>query len=437
MKISVFGLGYVGCVSLGCLAKNGHNVIGVDVVQHKVDLINEGKPTIIEKDIDAIIRDEWLSGKVSATLDYKYAIENTEVSIICVGTPSSEEGHLNLNYIFETAVQIAEGLKSKDDFHVVVIRSTVMPGTNKKVGDIIEQRSGKRLNYDFAVVSNPEFLREGSAVKDYYNPAVTVLGSSSEKALNIMDEIYRDINAPIKHVDIEVAEIIKYVNNSFHALKITFANEVGNIAKKLGIDSHAVMDLFCMDDILNLSAYYFKPGFAYGGSCLPKDLKGLNTLAHDLYLKVPVISSIESSNEIQKENAFNLIEKAGNKSVSILGLSFKSGTDDLRYSPIVNVAEKLLGKGYTLKIYDKNVNYSKLTGTNKAYIDKFIPHLSSLISDDLEDIIKNTDTVVINHKLDEVVEVLEKYPNKIIIDLVNIKSLVSFKEESNYNGICW
>lgn len=437
MEISVFGLGYVGCVSLGCLAKNGHNVIGVDVVNHKVDLINNGKPTIIEKDIDTIINEEWQKGKITASLDYKNAVEKTDVSIICVGTPSTDEGHLNLSYIYETAGQIAEGIKNKESFHVVVIRSTVMPGTNKKVGYLIEEKSGKKLDNDFAVVSNPEFLREGTAVQDYYNPAITVLGSSSEKAFLIMDEIYKDVNAPIKHVEIEVAEIIKYVNNSFHALKITFANEVGNVSKKLGIDSHAVMDLFCMDDILNISSYYFKPGFAYGGSCLPKDLKGLNTLAHDLYLKTPVINSIEPSNEIQKEIAFNLIEKAGNKDVGIIGLSFKSGTDDLRYSPIVNVAEKLLGKGYNLVIYDKNVNYSKLTGTNKAYIDKYIPHLSLLISDDFEKVINSCSTIVVNHKLPEIIEILNKHTDKIIIDLVNIKSSLSAKTETNYNGICW
>ena len=281
MRISIFGLGYVGCVSLGCLAKNGHNIIGVDVNDIKVDLINNGKPTIIERDIDLIIEQQFKNKKIKATKDYKSAIKNTDISIICVGTPSTPEGHLNLEHIYKTAEQIGEAIKEKENFHIAVIRSTVLPGTNIKVGEIIEKTSGKQRNKGFAVVSNPEFLREGSAVEDYYNPPVTVLGSDNKKALNVLSKIYAKVNGPIEIVDIKVAEIIKYVNNSYHALKITFANEVGNICKRIGIDSHEVMRLFCMDKQLNISSYYFKPGFAYGGSCLPKDLKALQTLAHD------------------------------------------------------------------------------------------------------------------------------------------------------------
>ena len=434
MKISIFGLGYVGCVSLGCLAQNGHSIIGVDIVDNKLDLINQGKPTIIEKDIDHIVKKQWELGRVSATNDYKKAVENTDVSIICVGTPSTSEGHLNLNYIYQTAEQIGSSLIDKEGFHVVVIRSTVLPGTNQKVGEIVEKVSGKKRNIGFAVVSNPEFLREGTAVADYYNPAITVIGGDNEMALNIMSEIYSDVNAPIEKVNIEIAEIIKYVNNSFHALKITFANEVGNICKKLGIDSHQVMELFGKDDQLNISTYYFKPGFAYGGSCLPKDLKGLKTLAHDLYLKTPILSAIEESNDFQKEIAFNMIEDAGNKKIGVLGLSFKKGTDDLRYSPIVAVCERLLGKGYTLNIYDKNVNYTKITGTNKDFITKHIPHLSDHISDDLNKVIEFSDTIIINHNNDEFNGILEKYPHKTFIDLVKIKEN---NKAANYNGICW
>ena len=434
MNISIFGLGYVGCVSLGCLSQNGHTIVGVDVVDNKLDLINQGKPTIIEKDIDHIVKKQWELGRVSATNDYKKAVENTDVSIICVGTPSTLEGHLNLGYIYQTAEQIGSSLIDKEGFHVVVIRSTVLPGTNQKVGEIVEKVSGKKRNIGFAVVSNPEFLREGTAVADYYNPAITVIGCDNEMALNIMSEIYSDVNAPIEKVDIEIAEIIKYVNNSFHALKITFANEVGNICKKLGIDSHQVMELFGKDDQLNISTYYFKPGFAYGGSCLPKDLKGLKTLAHDLYLKTPILSAIEESNDFQKDIAFNMIEDAGNKKIGVLGLSFKKGTDDLRYSPIVAVCERLLGKGYTLKIYDKNVSYTKITGTNKDFIVKHIPHLSDYISADLEKVIGSSDTIVINHNNKEFSGIVEKYPHKKFIDLVKLKTL---NKETNYNGICW
>jgi len=434
MKISIFGLGYVGCVSLGCLAQNGHSVIGVDTVDNKVNLINQGKPTIIEKDIDEIIAEQHKQNRISATKDYKEACLNTDISIICVGTPSTPEGHLNLQYIFQVAKEIGNSLKEKDSFHIVVIRSTVLPGTNKKVGELIEKESGKKRNEGFTVVSNPEFLREGSAVRDYYNPAVTVLGGDHDPSLKIMGEIYNEINAPIEFVSIDVAEIIKYVNNSFHALKITFANEVGNICKKLNIDSHEVMNLFCMDDQLNISSYYFKPGFAYGGSCLPKDLKGLNTLAHDNYLSYPVLESIEKSNKYQKQIAIDHIAKYGYKKIGILGLSFKAGTDDLRYSPIVEVAEHLLGKGYAIKIYDKNVKVSRLTGTNRDFIDRHIPHLADMISDDLDQVMKDSELIVINHKLDEFEGIFEKYPQKEFYDLVKITNQ---KNMDNYNGISW
>jgi GDP-mannose 6-dehydrogenase len=434
MKISIFGLGYVGCVSLGCLAQNGHTVIGVDTVYNKVNLINQGKPTIIEKDIDDIIEKQFQLGRISATENYKEAILNTEISIICVGTPSTPEGHLNLKYIYKVAEQIGESLRKKDSFHIVVIRSTVLLGTNNAVGKIISKASWKKRNQGFTVVSNPEFLREGSAVKDYYNPAITVLGGDHETSLKTMGDVYKDVNAPIEYVGIEVAEVIKYVNNSFHALKITFANEVGNICKKLNIDSHKVMDLFCKDDHLNISPYYFKPGFAYGGSCLPKDLKGLKTIAYDNYLSSPVLNSIEESNSIQKQIAYEMILETGKRNIAILGLSFKAGTDDLRYSPIVEVAERLLGKGYQIRIFDKKVNFTKISGTNKDYIDSHIPHLSDLISDDFESVVNISDVVVITQKDKLFMNLFSKYPHKIVIDLVRI---TRSKSHDNYRGICW
>lgn len=433
-NISIFGLGYVGCVSLGCLANNGHKVIGVDVVQHKVNLINEGKPTIIEKDIDIIMSEQHEAGRISATTDPIQAVKNTEVSIICVGTPSTGNGHLNLDFIYNTARQIGEGLKEKEGFHVVAIRSTVLLGTNEKVGELIEEASGKKRNEGFAVVSNPEFLREGTAVKDYYNPPVTVLGSENEKALNIMAEIYSKVDAPIEKTDVRVAEIIKYVNNSFHALKITFANEVGNICKKLGIDSHKVMDLFCKDTHLNISPYYFKPGFAYGGSCLPKDLKALNTIAHDAYLNSPVLESIERSNQNQKRTAFELITSKGKKKIGILGLSFKKGTDDLRYSPIVEVTESLLGKGYDISIYDEKVNLSNISGTNKHYIDTRIPHLSRLLKSDLKEVVENAELLVISQNDEKFRDLIDQYPEKEFIDLVRV---VTETRHHNYEGIGW
>lgn len=433
MNISIFGLGYVGCVGIGCLASQGNKMIGVDVSDVKVDLINSGKPTIVEKDIEELIAKGYKDRKISATLDYKYAVNNSDISFICVGTPSAENGHLNLNYIYQTAKEIGEALKDKDAFHIVVIRSTVFPGTNAKISEIIENESGKHRNVDFAVVSNPEFLREGTAVNDYLNPPLTVLGSSCSKAIDVMKELYAPMNAPIEVVSIEVAEMIKYVNNSYHALKVVFANEVGQICKKLGIDSHEVMRIFCMDKQLNISPYYFKPGFAYGGSCLPKDLKGLKTLAHDLYLDTPVLASIDESNQNHIQFAIKQIESTGKKKIGVLGLSFKAGTDDMRNSPIVNIIEYLYGKGYEIKIYDKNVSISRLIGKNKSVIMEKLPHLNSLLCDKIEDVTEWAEMLVISTK-EEAFKQLKPKAGQPVFDLVRIKEL---ENEDNYNGLCW
>ena len=433
MNISIFGLGYVGCVGLACIADNGNNVIGVDINQNKIDLINSGKSTIVEDGVEEILSRNHKKGRVKATRDYIDAVKNTVVSIICVGTPSTENGHLNLNFVYRTAENIAEGLKEKSEFHIVAIRSTVLPGTNIEVTRIIEEKSGKKRGEDFAVVSNPEFLREGNAVEDYFNPPFTLIGAESEKAINIMKKLYSNINGPIEVTEIKVAEILKYVNNSFHALKISFANEVGNICKKLQIDSHEVMRLFTMDKVLNISPYYLMPGFAYGGSCLPKDLKGIKTIAHDNYLASPIINSIEESNTNQKEIAFEMVQKAGKKNVGLIGLSFKKGTDDLRYSPAVELAERLIGKGYAVSIYDNYVNLSKVTGSNKQYIDKHIPHLADLITDKIDQVISSSDVIVVTQKSDEIAEKLKETDKK-IIDLARV---FNRKSMGNYEGICW
>ena len=433
MNISIFGLGYVGCVSLGCLAQNGHKVIGVDIMDTKIDLINQGKPTIIEKDIDSIIAEQNEKGNISATKNYKSAVENTDVSIICVGTPTTDSGHLNLDYIYNTAKQIGESIKNKEGFHIVVIRSTVLPGTNKKVGEIIEEYSMKKRNEGFSVVSNPEFLREGTAVADYYNPPVTVLGGDNDDALSIIADIYSKVSGPIEKVDIKVAEVIKYVNNSFHALKITFANEVGNICQKLNIDSHEVMRVFGMDKQLNISTYYFRPGFAYGGSCLPKDLKALQTLAHDHYLVSPVLQSIEKSNNVQKNMALNKIIETGKQKIGFLSVSFKAGTDDLRYSPSVELIERLLGKGKIVSVYDKNVSLSKLIGANKSFIEEKLPHISNLLVDTMNELIEQSEVIVIPNSTEEIKNI-QIPANKIIIDFSRIKEL---EYHDNYNGLNW
>ncbi len=434
MKIAVFGLGYVGCVSLGCLANNGHSVIGVDISDFKVDLINSGIPTIVEKDIDELITKYRKAGSIKATTDHTNAVKESEVAFICVGTPSLPTGQLNLNHVYKTAEQIGNGLKGKDSFYTIVIRSTVIPGTNEKVGKIIEQFSGKIRNSHFAVVSNPEFLREGTAVNDYYNPSMTVIGTENQYAFELLETIYCQVKAPVIKTDIGVAEMIKYVNNSFHALKIAFANEVGVIAKTLGTDSKKLMDLFVLDNKLNISPAYFKPGMGYGGSCLPKDLKGLSTIAYDNYLKTPLLNGIDESNNIHNNRAFDLVEKFQSKKVGIIGLAFKKGTDDLRYSPAVELVEKLTGKGYDVKIYDKNVVISKLFGSNKSYIEEKLPHISVLLTDSLEDVLNDSETVVLVHKLSEVTEMKHRLKDKNIVDLAGY---VEFGELPNYEGIAW
>ena len=435
MDISIFGLGYVGCVGLGCLADSGHNIVGVDVNKYKVDLINNGKATIVENEIDEIIKRNRDIGRIRATLDSIEAVLNTDIAIICVGTPNDTHGHLDMKFIESVSEEIGRGIKEKSDFFTVALRSTVMPGTNIKVGKIIEEISGKKLNKDFSVVSNPEFLREGSAVKDFFNPPYTVVASESDKAIDIMKEVYQSVKGDFIRTDIGSAELIKFVNNSFHALKVVFANEVGRICKSLNIDSHNLMNLFVKDEILNISPYYFKPGFAYGGSCLPKDLKGLQTLAHDLYLKVPVIDSIDKTNEIQIQQTIEMIESFNKKRLGFLGLSFKAGTDDLRNSPSVKVIELLLGKGYEITIYDKNVLTSCLTGTNKEYIETHIPHLSKLIVNDIETVINNSDIVVICTKENEFIDAIDNIKGKCIVDLIYLNNKI--RVNNIYYGISW
>lgn len=436
MNISVFGMGYVGCICLGCLAKNGHNVIGVDINKSKVDHINNGKSVIIENGIEKIIHEQWQLRHVSATENAYEAVLRTNVSLVCVGTPSTGNGHLNLKSIFNVTNEIAKAIMDKKEFHVVVLRSTVLPGTNEKVAILLENVSRKMNGTDFSVVTNPEFLREGSAVNDFYTPPYTLLGSTDEKAINITKEIYAEIDAPIIITDPKTAEILKYVNNAFHALKITFANEVGNICKGIGIDSHELMDIFCMDTKLNISKKYLKPGFSYGGSCLPKDLKALKTIAHDLYIECPVLENIERSNEEQKNNVLNNILKFGKNKIGFVGISFKEGTDDLRNSPIIDIIEKLIGKGYEILIFDRNVRLSQLIGANKDYILKKIPYISNFIIEDIRLLVDFSEIIVVVNNEDEFNSIYDKIPNdKIIYDLVNVQ-YNNYKTE-NYVGISW
>jgi GDP-mannose 6-dehydrogenase len=437
MNISIFGLGYVGCVGMACLAEIGHSVVGIDVSKNKVDLINLGKSPIIEEQLSDMIQNQRGLGRIKATQDAITAIKETDVSFICVGTPPTTNGHLDLSVVLKVAEEIGRGLKEKENFHVVVIRSTVLPGTNEKVLNILQKTSGKIADQDFTVVSNPEFLREGTAIQDYYKPPFTLIGSSNSKAIPVMKEIYSKIEAPFIVTDVKVAELIKYVNNAFHALKITFGNEIGNICKKLRIDSHKVMDIFCMDTKLNLSPYYLKPGFAYGGSCLPKDLKALNTIAHDLYLRCPILENIEVSNEFQKNLVLNEIIAFGKQKIGFLGLSFKAGTDDLRSSPIVDILETLLGKGYEVKIYDHNIQLSQLIGSNREFIYQRIPFISRFMTDDIKEVVEQSEVIVVVNKEKEFKTIInDSYHNKIIYDLVNV-GLDNREKKVNYIGVSW
>lgn len=426
MDISIFGLGYVGCVGAGCLAQAGHRVIGVDPQQSKVDFINQGKPTIIEEGIDEILAAQHAAGRISATNSAEAATSATEVSFICVGTPPTSNGHLDLAAIAKVADDIGVALRKKTGRHVIAIRSTVFPGTREKVARIVADASGRIYGQDFAVVSNPEFLREGTSVLDFFKPPYTLLGSDCDWATEVMRMVYSRIDAPFITTEPKVAELMKYVCNSFHALKITFANEVGNICEKLHIDPHQLMDIFCQDTKLNISKAYLKPGFAYGGSCLPKDLKALRTIAHDHYLQTPVLEAVERSNELQKDLVFRKILESGKQNVGFIGLAFKAGTDDLRESPIVDVIERLLGKGFNIRIYDPHVLISQLTGANKDYILKKIPYISRFITNDLVETAQSAELLVIVNQIPEIEQTLMKLSsNKSIYDLTGRRSMLN------------
>lgn len=436
MKISIFGLGYVGAVCCASFSKDTHFVIGVDVDKYKVDLVNSGKSTIIEDGLEEQISLSVSEGHLRATKDYEEAVLKSDVSFICVGTPSLSNGAINLAYIYNVAKQIAEVLRKKESFHTVVIRSTVKVGTLKACQEIIEDISGKKHGKDFGMVSNPEFLREGTAMLDFENPPYTIIGTLSDKAKDVMNELYSSVEAPMYYLKPEEAEMIKYANNNFHAMKIVFANEIGNICKENGVDGHVVMDIVAKDTKLNLSPYYLKPGFAFGGSCLPKDVRGLTYMAKGLDLKTPLLSSLLKSNFYQVERGLELIYKTKKKKIGFLGFAFKSGTDDLRESPIVAVIETLIGKGFNLKVYDSNVHLSSLLGKNKEYINSHIPHIYKLLKEDINEVIDGSEVLVIGNNAKEFSKILPTIPdNKIVIDFVRVNKEQTSKD--NYIGICW
>ena len=437
LRISVFGLGYVGAVSAGCLAHDGHEVVGVDPLPTKVDLINSGRSPIVETDIAEIIAGTVKVGRLRATSDSAQAIRETELSFVCVGTPSQPNGNLDLRYIRRICEQIGQALKTKTARHTIVIRSTILPGTmHKIVIPTLEEFSGKKAGVDFGVCNNPEFLREGSAVKDFRYPPKTVIGEFDQASGDILATLYEKLEAPLIRTSLETAEMVKYVDNSWHALKIGFANEIGNLAKALGIDAHEVMKIFCQDKKLNISSAYLLPGFAFGGSCLPKDLRALSYQAKMHDLQLPILTSILPSNEMQIARGLQLITAKGHTRVGILGFSFKAGTDDLRESPLIEVIERLLGKGYDLRIYDRNVNIASLVGANRDFILNHIPHISKLMVGDVDAVLNHAQTVVIGNKDPDFKTVPARlHEGQFLIDFVRI--IDGRSNNGKYDGICW
>ncbi len=443
MKISIFGLGYVGCVSAACLAQSGHHVTGVDSNAGKVSLMASGKAPVVEPGLQDILAEVSTKNLLKAvgSEEAVQAVHDTDVTIICVGTPSRANGSLDLAHLTHVCEQIGAALKTKNGYHVVVIRSTILPGTiHGTVLPSLEKFSGKKAGHDFGLCNNPEFLREGSAIHDFWNPPKTVIGESDQRSGAIVADLYSGIKAPLFRVSHAVAEMVKYADNTWHATKVAFANEIGKFCKTVDIDSHEVMRIFCEDTKLNLSPYYLKPGFAFGGSCLPKDLRALTYRARELDVSTPLLNSLIFSNRAQVEHGISLIieaaQKIGSKSIGVLGFSFKANTDDLRESPIVDVIERLIGKGYDLKLYDKNVQLAKLVGANRDYIYRSIPHIERLMVDQIDDVLSEADIVVIGNNAEEFSQIVPRLrPNQYVIDFVRLKALE--EGHKNYVGICW
>jgi GDP-mannose 6-dehydrogenase len=436
-RIGVFGLGYVGAVSMAALADGGHEMIGVDLNPAKVAMINAGMSPVVEAGLDELIAEGVGAGRIQATTDAAAAVRGTDVSLICVGTPSRRNGGLDLGQVERVSREIGSCLRESSGVHTVVVRSTMVPGSTQDVViPALEGASGKRVGSDFSVVFNPEFLREGSSIRDFYDPPFTLIGSDDERATAVVSDLYAMVGGDPIVVPVKVAEMVKYACNAFHALKVTFANEIGSICKEQEIDSHRVMDIFCEDTKLNISTAYLMPGFAFGGSCLPKDLRALTYQARRADVDAPLLESILPSNRRQIDRAFELVTATGRKRVGVLGLSFKAGTDDLRESPMVELIEQLIGKGYDVRVYDRNVSLANLKGANLAYIEQEIPHIASLMVESIDEVLAAGEVLVIGNDDPEFVRVLgDARPEQHIVDLVRIGDPAT--SDATYTGICW
>lgn len=437
MKISVFGMGYVGVVSAACLARDGHEVVGVDPQQQKVDIINEGRSPIVEQYVGELISEAVDAGKLRAITDAQEAVRSTDLSLVCVGTPSERNGSLDTSAVARVCEQIGLAIKDKQSRHIVVMRSTILPGTMRGlVIPTLEQSSGLVAGEGFGVANNPEFLRESTAVYDYDHPPKTVIGSVHPQTAQEVAQLYENLDAPMILTSVDVAELVKYADNAWHAVKVAFGNEIGNIAKAVGVDGHEVMKIFCQDTKLNISPAYLRPGYAFGGSCLPKDVRALTYKGRDLDLDLPLLNSLLPSNSHQIDRAFEKIQSFGKRRIGFLGVSFKSGTDDLRESPQIALVERLIGKGYDVKIYDKNVHMARLTGGNRDYILNVIPHISNLLSDDLDAVVEHAEAVVIGNSAPEFKMLGGRLrSDQVVYDLVRVDELQ--EGQARYDGVNW
>jgi GDP-mannose 6-dehydrogenase len=435
--MAVFGLGYVGSVSAACFAKAGHAVIGVDPQRTKVDLINRGQSPIVEPGLAEVVAEAVRSGRLTAMVTAGEAVRETDLSMVCVGTPSQPNGNLDVGGLKRACEEIGTALRHKERYHVVVIRSTMLPGTMRDVVcPSLEAASGLKAGADFGLAANPEFLREGTAIADFHHPSKTVIGAIDERTAKAIATLYEGIEAPLIQTTVEIAEMAKYADNAFHALKVAFANEIGNICKAINLDSHRIMDIFCQDRKLNLSAAYLRPGFAFGGSCLPKDLRALTYKARTLDLSLPVLESVTRSNRQQIERAVEIIVGKGRRRVGVLGISFKADTDDLRESPMVEVVERLIGKGFDLRLFDRSVSLARLLGANRDYILRTIPHISGLMVDTLADVLAHGDVIVIGNNSPEFREVPSRlHAQQVLVDMVRLPNVDQL--EGRYDGINW
>jgi GDP-mannose 6-dehydrogenase len=438
MRISVFGLGYVGSVSAACLAERGHEVVGVDVNPTKVELLSRGQAPVVEERIGELTAEVVAAGALRATTDVAEAIRATEISLICVGTPSAANGSLSTAYLERVAEEIGGVLAGLDRWHTVVFRSTMLPGTcTDLLIPILEKESGKTAGVEFGVAVNPEFLREGSSVKDFFDPPKTVIGELDSRSADAVARMYEGLPGETFRVPIAVAEMAKYADNCFHGLKIAFANELGAISRALGVDSHKMIEVFLADRKLNISPAYLKPGFAFGGSCLPKDLRGLVYAARRADVAVPLLSHVLPSNEEHLKRAIELITATGKRKIGLFGLSFKPGTDDLRESPLVELAERLLGKGYDLKIYDSNVALSRLMGANREYIEGRLPHLSDLLTNNVDEVFEHAEVCVVGSTEQVVVDALAEPGDRAVVDLVRLPDADARRVTEGYQGLGW